>query len=498
MSLVHNFPFFAILLCMVGGIFTSVLKGKAAKYLTLGVVGLVLVMNAFTLDLTIKLDASYPFMMGHFPAPWGNEIRVGRLEALMATGFSAVMLISLLAGQYRLRDFVSEKKQNLYFIMMDLALAATLVMVYTNDLFTGYVFIEIMTIASCALMVVRQNGHTLVAATRYMIMNLLASGLVLMGISMLYGITGHLLMEPLQLAVRQIYQTGNYAGPLTVVIAIIASGLAIKSALFPFHAWAPDAYAFAPPVSSAVLSGIISKAYIFLLIKFFYRVIGMEVIIAQHIDSVLFLCGIAGMLFASMLAIGQRDIRRMIAYSSVAQIGYIYMGIGMASNLGVAAALFQMLAHSASKSLIFISGYELISVSGDKKRFHYLHGAGYRSKAAGLAFSVAAMSMVGIPFTGGFIAKLNLALAGMALPAWSRSLVLIALALSTLLNAIYFLHTVVSLYRRPVDDLAPDAGKPAPKWVGAALIVSMLMTIWLGVGSAPIMRLIESGLSMFS
>ncbi len=498
MSLVHNFPFFSILLCMVGGIFTSVLKGRAAKFLTFAIVGLVLVMSAFTLNLTMRLDAAYPFMMGHFPAPWGNEIRVGRLEALMATGFSAVMLISLIAGQFRLRDFVSEKKQNLYFIMMDLALAATLVMLYTNDLFTAYVFIEIMTIASCALMAVRQNGHTLVAATRYMIMNLLASGLVLMGISMLYGITGHLLMEPLQAAVRQIYETGSYSGPLTVVVAIIAAGLAIKSSLFPFHAWAPDAYAFAPPASSAVLSGIISKAYIFLLVKFFYRVIGMEAVIAQHIDDVLFVCGIAGMLFASVLAISQRDIRRMIAYSSVAQIGYIYMGIGMGTNLGAAAAIFQMLAHSASKSLIFISAYELISVSGDKKRFHFLHGAGYRSKAAGVAFTIAAMSMVGIPFTGGFIAKLNLALAGMTLPGWSKSLVLIALALSTLLNAVYFLHTVVNLYRRPVEDLAPDAVRKAPKWVGAALIVSMLMTIWLGIGSAPVMRLIESGLSMFS
>lgn len=498
MNLVHNFPFFSILLCMVAGIFTSILKARPARNLTLLAVGLVLIMSVFTLRLTMGLDAGYTFMMGHFPAPWGNEIRVGRLEALMATGFSAVMLLSLLSGMYRLDDFVDVKKQNLYFIMVDLSLAATLVMLYTNDLFTAYVFIEIMTIASCSLMVVRQNGHTLVAATRYMIMNLLASGLILMGISMLYGITGHLLMEPLQTAVRGIWISGDYASPLTVVIAIISAGLAIKSALYPFHAWAPDAYAFSPPVSSAILSGIISKAYIFLLIKFFWRVIGLEVILAQHIDSILFLCGTAGMLFASILAISQRDIRRMIAYSSVAQIGYIYMGIGMGTSQGLAAALFQMLAHSAAKALIFISAYELVSVSGDRKRFHYLHGAGYRSRTAGVAFSLGAMSMVGIPFTGGFIAKLNLALAGMTLPGWAMALVLISLALSTLLNAVYFLHTVVSLYRRPAEAISDDAIRKAPRWVGAALVASALLTIYLGIGSAPVMRLIESGLSMFS
>ena len=148
MTLVHNFPFFCILLCMAAGIFTSVLKPKAAKALTFVVAGTVLVLSALTLRLTLQLEEAYPFIMGHFPAPWGNEIRIGRLEALMATGFSAVLLISLLAGMWHTSNFVSEQKTNLYCIMIDLALAAVLVLIYTNDLFTVYVFIEIMTIAS--------------------------------------------------------------------------------------------------------------------------------------------------------------------------------------------------------------------------------------------------------------------------------------------------------------------------------------------------------------
>ncbi len=496
MSLTHNFPFFSILLCMLSGVITSVLKPKAAKWYTVAVVAAVCALSALTLRLTLTLEDAYPFMMGHFPAPWGNEIRVGRLEALMATGFSAVALVTLLAGHFRLRDFVTNRKENLYFIMIDLALAATLVMIYTNDLFTAYVFIEIMTIASCALVIVRQNGHTLAAATRYMIMNLLGSGLTLLGISMLYGITGHLLMEPLRISVRQIHETGNYAGPLTVVIALITAGLAIKSAMFPFHGWAPDAYAYAPSVSSAVMSGIISKAYLFLLIKFYLRVIGLEVIIAQHIGDFLFICGMAGMILGSVFAISQRDIRRMVAYSSVAQIGYVYLGIGLGTTAGIAAALFQMLAHSAAKSLLFLATYELVSASGDRKRFRYLHGAGYRSVVAGVVFTVSSMSMVGIPFTGGFIAKLQLAAAGMPHGGWTRALVLIAIAISTLLNAVYFLHTVVSIYRK-APDIAYPKPVPTPHHALAAMLVSMLLTVWLGVGSGPIMRIIEAGLRTF-
>lgn len=498
MSLIHNFPFFSILLCMAAGIFTSMLKSRAAKWLTLGVAAAVLVMSALTLRLTLSLDKAYPFMMGHFPAPWGNEIRIGRLEALMATGFSAVLLLSLIGGLYHAPHFVSEQKFNLYCIMVDLALAAVLVLIYTNDLFTVYVFIEIMTIASCALVVVRQNGHTLVAITRYMIMHLLGSGLLLLGISMLYGITGHLLMEPLGLAVRNLVETGKYTEPLTVVIALITSGLAIKSAMFPFHGWAPDTYAFAPPMSSAILSGIISKAYIFVLIKFFYRVIGMDLIVSQHISQFLFVCGVAGMIIASILAISQRDIRRMIAYSSVAQIGYVYMGLGMGTVAGIEAALFQMLVHAAVKSVLFLTTYELVNVSGDRKRFHYLHGAGYRHKTAGFVFTLAAMSMVGIPFTGGFIVKLNLAVAGMAFGGWMRALVLIALAISTLLNAVYFLHTVVSLYRKPKEDISYPQAEKTPQYVKLALLSWVGLIVYLGVYSEPVLKVIEAGLKTFS
>lgn len=498
MELIANFPFFSILLCMLAGIFTSVLKQRAARLLTFAATGLVLLLSAGTLIHVLSLDEAYPFMMGHFPAPWGNEIRIGRLEALMATGLSGVLFLSLVGGQYHLKAFVSERKLNLYLIMVDLALAATLVMIYTNDLFTAYVFIEIMTIASCALVIVRQNGHTLAAATRYMIMNLLASGMVLLGISMLYGITGHLLMEPLGKAVMQICGRGECMGPLRVVVALITSGLAIKTALFPFHAWAPDTYAYAPPLSSAIMSGVISKAYLFLLIKFFYRVIGFDFIVGQHIHTLLFICGVAGLLMGSVLAISQREIRRMVAYSSVAQIAFVYMGIGLGSELGMAAAVFQMISHAAAKSLLFLSTYELTSVSGDRKRFRYLHGAAWRNPLGAALFSVAALSMVGFPFTGGFISKLNYALAAMPFGGLTRGLVLVALALSTLLNAIYFLRTVVNIYSRPMAGMAYDAPHKVPAYAGAALLVSMALIIYLGVFSAPIMRLIESGLNMFA
>ncbi len=158
-----------------------------------------------------------------------------------------------------------------------------------------------------------------------MIMSQLGSGLFLIGLSMLYDVTGHLLMSPAKAAVAAIEAAGSYEIPMLVILAVISVGLAIKSGLYPFHYWIPDTYGYATPTASAVLSGLVSKGYIFLLIKIFYRVLGRENVVASRIVNVLFVFGLAGMLMGSLHAILEKDTRRMIAYSSVAQIGYIYM-----------------------------------------------------------------------------------------------------------------------------------------------------------------------------
>ena len=184
------------------------------------------------------------------------------------------MFLSILGGRKKLIGEVEESKHNLYYILTNLLLSSLLALVYTNDLFTAYVFIEINTIAACGLIMIRQNGRTIEAAIRYMIMSQLGSGLLLMGICMLYDITGHLLMSNIHQAVVQIIAEGTYKIPLLVTIALISVGLAIKAALFPFHSWLPDAYGYSTVSSAAMLSSLVSKGYIFLLIKIFYRVIG--------------------------------------------------------------------------------------------------------------------------------------------------------------------------------------------------------------------------------
>ena len=303
LQFVQNVPFFSIMLCMVSGIVSAMLPGRAAKWVTAALAATVAALNAWLTAFLAQYGQSYVYWMGHFPAPWGNELRAGLLEAVLAVGFSLIMLLSVLGGMRKMGEQVDPKKLNIVCVMLDLVLAAMMSMLYTNDLFTGYVFIEIMTLASCALIMSRQNGRTLVSAMRYMIMSLLGSGMTLIAITITYNLTGHLLMENIHESLAQLHASGEYATPITVITGLFFVGLGIKSALYPFHTWLPDAYGYSTPTASAVLSSIVSKAYIFLLIKIFYRVLGMELVRDNHALNLLFLFGIVGMIMGSVDAI---------------------------------------------------------------------------------------------------------------------------------------------------------------------------------------------------
>ena len=173
MNFVQNFPFLSIILSLSGGVVCSILNGKKARNYVFFVLGAVFLMSSMTLSYVLETQSSYVYLMGHFTAPWGNEIRVGILECLMASLFSLVMILSLSGGLHHIEEDVEEPKENLYYTMISLLTSSLLALIYTNDLFTGYVFVEINTIASCALVMVRyRSKKALVATLRYLIMSL--------------------------------------------------------------------------------------------------------------------------------------------------------------------------------------------------------------------------------------------------------------------------------------------------------------------------------------
>ncbi|MBE6114654.1 MAG: sodium:proton antiporter [Erysipelotrichaceae bacterium] len=494
MELVQNFPFACIILTMFVGVLCAVLKPKTARTLAISAMVIVGILSFATLSFVVKTGEYYVYMMGHFPAPFGNEIRIGVLEALMAFIFSIVMILSLLGGMKHIFHDIEDTKVNHNFLMMCLLFSSMLALIYTNDLFTAYVFVEINTLASCAIVMLRKAKETLVATTRYLIMSLLGSGLFLIGICILYDITGHLLMSNIQTSVANLVATGAYRIPLEIIICLFVIGMAIKSALYPFHSWLPDAHGSATSSASAILSGLVVKSYIILLIKICYRVIGIDVIYQSQALNVLFVLGLIAMIMGSVNALREKDLKRMIAYSSVAQLGYIYMGIGLGSEAGMIAACFHILTHAVTKPMLFCAAGGFMEVSGGSKKFKDIRGAGRRNLLAGIAFVVGTLSMVGIPFTSGFVSKMCFAEAALGM---SSKMIptLVVLSISTLLNALYYIPAIMVVFANTGDEVTLFADKKDVAFM-VSMIVFMALNFVLGCGSGKIIDMITQGIRM--
>ena len=493
MAFVTNFPLFSIVLCLLCAVAGSLLPGKWARRLSMALCTLVAAGAAALLVYGIQTGAETEYLMGHYPHPWGNELRFGIAEPLLVLAFAVVMLLCLLGGQKQLISDLEPEKAHLYYVMSDLVLAALVALTYTNDVFTGYVFIEICTIASCGLLMIRQIGRTTLASMRYMIFSLIGSGLFLLGVILLYAITGHLLMPNLKEAIAALWAGGQYRTVLLTGMSLITVGLGIKSGLFPFHFWMPDTYGYATPASGGILSGLVSKGYIFFLIKMIFCVFGSDVFYRSGVANILYVFGAAGIVVGSISAMREKDMFRMIAYSSAAQIGYIYMGIGLSPVLGCLAAVFHILTHAFTKPMLFLSAAQLSDAAEGRTRETW-KGVAHSNRVAGAAFTVGAMSMIGIPLTMGFVSKFRFGLA-----AFERTTLLVptlvVLAVSTVLNTMYFARAVVQIYT-PGETKRPDVSAKSQIAYTVAAAVFVALNIACGVAANPLVTLLESGLKL--
>jgi multicomponent Na+:H+ antiporter subunit D len=451
------------------------------------------VLNGALLLFLIKDPQYFTFMMGHYPAPWGNEIRFGPLEALLATVFSFVTICSLISGKTEIFEDVKPRNQHYFYIMINLLLSSLFALIYTNDLFTAYVFVEINTISACAIVMAKENGKTLAATMRYLVMSLLGSGLFLLAIVLTYGITGQLLMVPAHEAIVNLFQTGSYQIPLTVVLGLVCVAMAIKSALFPFHTWLSHAHGSATTASSAILSGLVLKGYIIMLIKVIVRVVGLDIVVQLKAVNILFVMAVLAMIIGSIKAIQENHIKRMIAFSSVAQMGYIYLGIGLGNMAGLIAACFHIIVHAITKPMLFSSAGGLASASHHKKDWSHLRGAAYRNPIAAVAFLIGSLSMIGIPFFAGFGAKYYLSMAAMNMGA-KMWVALFALAVSTVLNALYYIRAIAVIFSRNEGETI-ERHKNSASYT-FAMVVFIIVNVALGLFYQPVMEVITIGMGL--
>ena len=496
MELYKHIPFLSIMLPLVMAAFMLPVRKKGiARTIVLAMSVLICALSVYLFVTLNALSQSFTYSMGHFPAPWGNELKAGPLESLMAAVFAFVVFACVLAVDKKDEEKRGNNKSKVYYIIAGLLISSLMALTYTNDMFTGYVFIEINTIVACAIAVADEKKSTVLAAVKYLVMSVVGSGLFLLSVSILYSITGHLLMEPMHNSISALVSSGRYHLPLIMTLALFLISVSVKSALFPFHAWLPDAHASAASSDAAMLAGVVLKGYLILLIKIIYRVYGLANIAKLGILPVVSYFGLVCMIVASVLAIRQKDLKRLLAFSTIAQIGYVYVGIGMGTMFGLAAACFHMIAHSVGKSMLLMSAGVMKNEEGSSliKR---LAGVIKKQKLAGLAFFLGALSMIGIPVLPGFASKFFLALSSMQ----SKEhviLSMIVLALSTFLNAAYYLPALVTLLSGKKEGAGESVKQyHADSGMSVALLCLILINMLIGICCVPIYTAIQNGLSL--
>ncbi|MBR2207863.1 MAG: hypothetical protein IJ859_03545 [Synergistaceae bacterium] len=496
--LAFNVPFISIFLLMLTAFITPLLplKKRLPEKVSCYVIGFVAILSLYLLySLTSGGQSlAFNFPMGHFPAPWGNELRAGPLEAILSFFFCVAMLLSLTGNFSSTAEDISPARRQIFCVLVNLLMASLLALTYTNDLFTAYVFIEINTMAACAIVAIKEGASTVRASLRYLIMSLVGSGQVMISICLLYDLTGHLLMQNMHGAIQVLMITKDYMLPLTVAIALMTVGLGIKSALYPFAAWLPDAHGTSTNASSAILSGLVLKGHIFALIKIYYRVFGLDVIHYLRMDTVIFILGLVAMIMGSVHALKQSNIKRMIAWSSVAQVGYIFLGVGLNTVAGIAAACLHIIVHACVKPMLFTAAGGLSTAAGHKKNLHALMGTFYENRWAGLGLIAGACSMMGIPAFAGFASKLSLTMASFEHPyiIWALS----ALAESSVLNALYYVPAVIVILTRNKSEQKISTAPEPTTLYKISMFVFLVLNFYLGLFCMPLLRLITRGVNV--
>ncbi|MDW7649846.1 MAG: monovalent cation/H+ antiporter subunit D family protein [Bacillota bacterium] len=441
----------------------------------------------------LALDGrSISYAAGGWEAPWGIEVLINPFSAFMLVVISSVSLLILLYGTSSLETEVPERGIGWYYTIFMLLVASMMGMAITNDLFNMYVFIEVTGISACALVLAKGTRLSTEAAFKYLLLATVGSGFVLFGIALLYLVTGNLNITFVANEFRTVYMQYPYL--IWTILSFFLVGFGIKSALFPLHVWLPDAHSSAPTSSSAVLSGLVVKAYIVALIKFYFLVFGFEMLDHIFIRHMILLMASAAMIGGSMFAFVQLNLKRRLAYSSVAQIGYIFLGIGLGSVAGLTAGILHIFNHAVMKTCLFLAAGAIYRQTGETQVNH-LKGLAYQMPLTVGAFTVAALSMIGLPLFNGFISKWYLAVGSIhaGMPMFVGLIII-----SGLLNASYFLPIVwQAFFVESNNQPRTFVMDKIPKTMSVALVALVAMIVYFGIFPGFPLSLAEKAVILF-
>ncbi|MFA4984496.1 MAG: monovalent cation/H+ antiporter subunit D family protein [Candidatus Omnitrophota bacterium] len=412
------------------------------------------------------------YAVGGWRPPFGICMALDGFTVLMLVVVNIIGFASLLYSMDYARRYTSE---GLYYTLFCLLLAGLNGVVISGDLFNLFVFLEITSIASYALVAFGVEAEELEAAFKYLVLGAVASALILLGIGMFLGAVSTLNMADISRSLPVV-------SPKLVLYgaALFIAGFSIKAGFVPFHAWLPDAHPSAPAPMSAMLSGVVIKTIgIYALLRVIFSIIGFNAVFSE----IFIWMGILSMVIGVILAIGQWDFKRLLAYHSVSQVGYVIFGIGLGTPLGIIGGLFHLFNHSLFKSLLFLNAGS-VEYATECRQLDKLDGLAEAMPVTSRTSLVASLSIAGIPPFCGFWSKLIIIIAAFQAHRYAGAVTCILVSIVTLAS---FLKVQKYAFIRKLKDAASGV-KEVPLFMKIAMLLLALLCILVGLFFIPVLN----------
>ncbi|AGS40100.1 MAG: multicomponent Na+:H+ antiporter subunit D [Cycloclasticus pugetii] len=424
--------------------------------------------------INVSTGHTISYELGGWAPPWGIEYRIDAANALVALVVSGIAALTLPYALKSVIKEIPEKQHALFYTAFMLCLTGLLGIAQTGDIFNLFVFLEISSLSSYALISLGRQRQALTAAYQYLIMGTIGATFFIIGVGLLYAMTGTLNMADLSQRLPELYNHRT----IHTAFAFIMVGFALKLALFPLHLWLPNAYTYAPTVVSIFLAATATKVAVYVMLRMVFSVFGFSFIENTPADELFILLCVMGILSMSFYAIYQKDSKRLLAYSSVAQIGYMMLGIGLGSVLGVTATMVHLFNHALMKGALFMAiGALVYRVSSS--RLEHFSGLGKQMPWTFGAIVIGGLSLIGVPGTAGFISKWYLVLAAIEKQNWFIVGVILT---GSLLAVVYVWKLVEVLYFKVADK--PQQGQisatEAPLMMLIPMWVLVLANVYFG------------------
>lgn len=465
MSVANQLPVLQVVLPLIAAPICVLLPARSRQlpWLFALLISLATLVIAASLLYQVWDGTIISYELGGWPPPWGIEYRIDIVSAFILLMVTATGSVVMLFARTSVKREIATSKQPLFYAAYLLCLAGLLGITATGDAFNVFVFLEISSLSTYALIAMGKDRRALIASYQYLIMGTIGATFFLIGVGLLYAMMGTLNMADLAQRLPAVADTRT----VQTAFAFLTVGISLKLALFPLHLWLPNAYAYAPSVVTAFLAATATKVAVYLLLRFFFTVFGGTFSFeTMTLNYVLMPLALIAIISASTVAIFQSNVKRLLAYSSVAQIGYMILGISFVSVTGVMAGILHLFNHALMKGALFLAlgcvMYRLGTV-----RIEAMAGLGKRMPWTMAAFVIGGLSLVGVPMTVGFISKWYLILAALERGWWPIAALVL---FSSLLALVYVWRVVETAYFQPV----PNDGKTVTE-----APLSLLLPTWL-------------------